>query len=90
MTYKVPLEIIDQHLEHHIDYLNKQYELGNFHASGRKIPRTGGIILSKIENQDDLLAIIEEDPFKKNNLVDYALTEFIPTKTCEELNFLLS
>ena len=33
--------------------------------------------------------IIEKDPFKKNQLADYELTEFLPTKTCEELKFLM-
>ena len=44
LTYKVPLDIIDQHLDSHVQFLNKQYEMGNFHASGRKVPSTGGII----------------------------------------------
>jgi uncharacterized protein YciI len=89
LTYKVPLEIVDQYLESHVDYLNKQYEVGNFIASGRKVPRTGGIILTKISDKMELLKIIEKDPFKINELADYEFTEFIPSKTCEELKFLL-
>jgi len=34
ITYKAPLEIVDQHLDTHIHYLNRQYELGNFQAAG--------------------------------------------------------
>lgn len=90
LTYKVPLKIIDQFLESHVEYLNKRYEMGNFHASGRKVPRTGGIILSKLSNKSELLKIIEEDPFKKNKLADYDLIEFVPGKTCEELKFLMN
>ncbi len=88
LTYKVPLDVVDKHLDDHVKYLNEQYELGNFHASGRKIPRTGGIILSKISDREELLKIIEKDPFNKNNLAHYEFTEFIPSKTCEELEFL--
>lgn len=90
LTYKVPLEIIDQHLDSHVQFLNKQYEMGNFHASGRKVPRTGGIILSKISDKNLLLKIIDEDPFKKHKLADYDLIEFVPSKTCEELEFLMN
>lgn len=90
LTYKVPLEIIDQHLDSHVQYLNKQYEMGFFHASGRKVPRTGGIILSKISDKNELIRIIDEDPFKKYNLADYDLMEFVPSKTCEELKFLMT
>ncbi|KAA1239840.1 YciI family protein [Aquimarina sp. RZ0] len=89
LTYKTELEKIDQFLNEHIEFLNEQYELGHFLASGRKIPRTGGIILSNVKLQSELEKIIEKDPFKKNELADYELTEFVPTKTCKELNFLM-
>ncbi|WP_317125078.1 YciI family protein [Tenacibaculum discolor] len=72
-----------------MEFLNKQYELGHFIASGRKIPRTGGVILSNVKSKSELEKIIEKDPFKKNELADYELTEFVPSKTCEELKFLM-
>jgi len=37
-TYKVELTKIDQFLDEHIEFLNEQYTLGNFIASGRKVP----------------------------------------------------
>ncbi|WP_166962977.1 YciI family protein [Yeosuana marina] len=89
LTYKTQLEKIDQYLNEHIDFLNEQYELGNFLVSGRKIPRTGGIILSKASSKSELEKIIEKDPFKINELADYEITEFIPSKTNEKLSFLL-
>ena len=89
LTYKVPLEIIDQHLNSHIEYLNKQYELGNFLASGRKIPRTGGFFLTKIADKNQLIKILEGDPFKAKELANYELIEFVPTRACEELKFLI-
>jgi uncharacterized protein YciI len=62
--------------------------LGNFIASGRKVPRTGGIILSKMNNKEELERILDKDPFKKKNLAEYDITEFIASKTCQELTFL--
>ena len=89
LTYKVELTKVDQFLTEHIDFLNEQYALGNFIASGRKVPRTGGIILSNIKDQSTLEKIIEKDPFKSQDLADYELIQFVPSKTSEELNFLL-
>lgn len=38
LTYKTELKKIDHFLNEHIEFLNEQYELGHFIASGRKIP----------------------------------------------------
>jgi uncharacterized protein YciI len=89
LNYKSELDQIDQFLNAHIEFLNEQYELGNFLVSGRKIPRTGGIILSNLASKSELEAIIEKDPFKQNELANYELTEFVPSKTCKELEFLI-
>ncbi|TDQ25665.1 YciI family protein [Tenacibaculum caenipelagi] len=89
LTYKVQLEKVDNYLNEHIEFLNEQYELGHFVASGRKVPRTGGVILSNVNSKPELEGIIEKDPFKINNLADYELIEFVPTKTSEQLSFLL-
>ena len=89
LTYKTELERIDQFLNDHIKFLDEQYQLGNFLASGRKIPRTGGIIISNVKSKSELHQIIEKDPFKKNELADFELTEFVPSKTCDELKFLM-
>lgn len=84
LTYKVELEKVDEHLEAHITYLKQQYENKAFIASGRKIPRTGGVILSKLNNKNTLLEILEKDPFKINDLAEYKITEFIPSMTGKE------
>lgn len=89
LTYKSDLEKVDQFLNDHIEFLNEQYELKNFLASGRKIPRNGGIILSNIDSRNELENILEKDPFKKNELAEYELIEFIPSKTSNELKFLM-
>ena len=89
LTYKTGLEKVDQFLNDHIQFLNEQYASGHFLASGRKIPRTGGIILSNVEDRIELEKIIDKDPFKINDLADYELIEFVPSRTCEELKFLI-
>ncbi len=84
LTYIVDLEKVDELLPQHIKYLKKQYEKGIFIASGRKIPRTGGIIFSKLKSLDKLKEVLDQDPFKINNLATYEIQEFIPSMTSDE------
>jgi len=83
LTYIVDLEKLDELLPLHVDYLKTQYEKGNFIASGRKIPRTGGIILSKLDSIEKLEEVLNQDPFKINNLAEYKIEEFIPSMTSD-------
>ena len=81
---------VDKYLNLHVEYLKEQYKAGNFIASGRKVPRTGGVILSQIDDRDILNQIIDLDPFKSNNVAEYEVIEFIPSMTSENLAFLIS
>lgn len=88
LTYKVELSEVDKHIDAHISYLEEQYKSGNFLASGRKVPRTGGIILAQAESREELEAIIRVDPFFEADVADYEITEFVPTKTAKGLEAL--
>jgi uncharacterized protein YciI len=87
--YKESLEEIDKFVPEHIEFLNEQYELGYFHLSGRKEPRTGGVILASVENRAKLDLILEQDPFHRENLADYEVTEVVPSKSSKALAFLI-
>ncbi|MEG8230131.1 hypothetical protein [Rickettsia koreansis] len=43
-------------------------------------PRIGGIILANIEKLSQLKDILREDPFYINNIAEYEITNFTPTK----------
>ncbi|MBU1003437.1 MAG: GTP cyclohydrolase [Proteobacteria bacterium] len=88
LTYKVPLETVDQHLPEHLDFLKRHYELGTFLASGPREPRSGGILLAQAASREALLEQLALDPFSRHNLADYEIIEFIPRMTCPELAFL--
>lgn len=89
ITYISEMSQIDKYLEAHIEYLDRNYERGVFIASGRKVPRSGGIILAKARNRSELEEILNNDPFKIHNLADYELTEFVPTKAASEFSSLI-
>lgn len=80
IEYKVELSEVDQFIPEHIKFLDKFYEKGNFLASGAKVPRSGGIILANAGSKEELSSILAEDPFYKEGLANYEISEFSPSK----------
>ncbi|MDP9078938.1 MAG: YciI family protein [Bacteroidota bacterium] len=89
LTYIVPLEELDKHMEAHVKYLHKYYDKDIFVASGRKVPRTGGIILAMAESKAIVEEIIKEDPFYKYELAEFDITEFLTSQYHPDLKNLL-
>jgi uncharacterized protein YciI len=89
LTYIVPLEELDTHMADHVKYLRKYYKKNMFVASGRKVPRTGGIILALADSKEQVEKIIREDPFYKHNLAEFAITEFLTSQYHPDLKGLL-
>lgn len=89
LTYKKPIAEVELHLAAHIGYLEECYAKGIFIASGRKVPRSGGIILAKAETRAALDAILQQDPFYFEEVADFEVTEFVPTKTAPGLEQLI-
>lgn len=80
LTYKKSLEKVEEFIEEHIKFLNKYYLSNKFIFSGRKVPRNGGIILANHLTLEEVNQIIKEDPFYQNQIADYEIIEFTPTK----------
>ena len=89
ITYKVDIALIEAHMDAHKTYLQEQYDAGHFVASGRKVPRTGGIILARSESMETLEPILAADPFHRHKLADYEITEFMPTMVGDDFRNLL-
>ena len=90
LTYIKPLDEVEKFLEKHIDFLNQYYTKGHFIASGRKNPRTGGIILMRAKNKDAVQGIITHDPFYQNEIAQYEIIEFEASKYCPEFETIVS
>jgi len=90
LVYKVSLEEIDKHMKAHVIFLNKYYKAGNFLVSGRKIPRSGGIIIAIADNKKIIQTIIKEDPFYKYKLAKYSITEFNVSQKAKNIDQLIS
>jgi uncharacterized protein YciI len=90
LTYIVPLEEIDRNMTPHVKFLQKYYKLNVFVASGRKVPRTGGIILALAKSKSDVEKIMAEDPFCKLKLATITVTEFQTSQHHPDLKALLN
>jgi uncharacterized protein YciI len=80
LKYVKPLAEVERYLEEHIQFLDKYYEQKKFIFSGRRNPRTGGVILMKVSTVAEATQIMYEDPFYKHQIAEYDLVEFLPTK----------
>lgn len=89
LTYMEPLDVVDRYLAAHVEYLKKQYETGIFIASGRRIPRTGGVILARAESRQALQEILGQDPFCVHGVAEYEVVEFSPSMAAPELSWLV-
>ena len=89
VTYQQPLEVVDQHLGDHLVFLDRYFTAGTFIASGRKVPRTGGIILATGVTREQLAEILQEDPFKQHNVASYEIIAFEPNRTGPEYAWFL-
>lgn len=83
LTYQKSLELVEENLEAHNQYLDKNYKLGHFIFSGRRKPRVGGVILINQDSEDKVLEIIKEDPFYVKEIAKYELIDFVPSKHAE-------
>lgn len=89
LTYIKPTEEADRLMQPHMDWLNEGYASGMFIGSGRKNPRTGGVILAKGERAA-VEAFVAKDPFAVEGVAAYDITEVAITRTAEGLEVLKS
>ncbi|MDQ1538737.1 MAG: hypothetical protein QOE58_3130 [Actinomycetota bacterium] len=85
LTYTVPLERVTNLLPDHMNWLEKHYAAGVFVASGRKVPRDGGVILAVAADRSGVEEIIATDPFVLAQVCEYRLTEFVATTVAADL-----
>ena len=76
LTYEKPLDAIDRKMRAHVAFLEKHYRAGTFLASGRQVPRRGGVILAVAPDRAQLETVMEEDPFVREGLARFEIVEF--------------
>jgi uncharacterized protein YciI len=68
-------------MQDHVEWLRKGYAEGLFIASGRRIPRTGGVILARSGDEQALRENLARDPFVIHGAARCDLVEFAPSMT---------
>jgi len=88
LHYTAPLAQIDALQDGHVAWLQAAYADGLLLASGRKVPRSGGVILARDMPEDVLRTRLAQDPFWQHGVARYDITRFQPGMTSPELAML--
>lgn len=80
LDYTAPIDQIDNLLDEHVAWLDTHYRDGVFLASGRREPRTGGVILATDMPIERAQALADSDPFARHGVAIHTLVRFHPSK----------
>ncbi|PED84323.1 GTP cyclohydrolase [Bacillus pseudomycoides] len=84
LKYVKPLSVVEDFMQEHVDFLDRHYKGNDFIFSGRRDPRIGGVILVNSDDEAAVQEILKEDPFYKNQVAEYELIKFTPTKYADQ------
>ena len=79
IKYKFPLERMLQTVDRHRAYLGTLHSQSKLIASGPFVPRTGGGLLVRVQDDAELQQIIAGDPFNLEGLAEYTSMVWAPT-----------
>ena len=89
IRYRRPFEEIAPKVDEHRAYLRELKAAGLLLVSGPMDPRTGGVLLLRVPDEDSSTAldnIRNGDPFTKLNLAQYELIPWVPVIGKEDLD----
>ena len=89
LTYIKPLDEVDALMRRHMAWLNEQYDAGRFIVSGRRIPRTGGVILARGDDREEIEALAAKDPFVSCGVATCEIVQFRASQTADGIDALL-
>jgi uncharacterized protein YciI len=81
LTYIKPLPEVDALMREHMAWLDEQYAAGRFLVSGRRIPRTGGVILARGDDRAEIEALAASDPFVSGGVATCEVVQFRASQT---------
>jgi uncharacterized protein YciI len=89
LTYIKPLEEVDALMRDHMAWLDEHYDAGRFVVSGRRIPRTGGVIVARGEDLEEIEAIADSDPFVRGGVAACEVIQFRASQRANGVDGLL-
>jgi len=85
LTYVKSLEEVNEQIPAHIEWLKKGYQDGVFLASGRRVPRNGGVIIAQCDNYYVLEERLSQDPFRIKGIAKSVIVPFEASMKSKEL-----
>ncbi|MCC7508052.1 MAG: GTP cyclohydrolase [Planctomycetes bacterium] len=85
IEYTKPMPEVEAATAGHRAYLKELFEQGRIIASGPFVPRTGGMLLLRAADAAEVTAVIEADPFHRQQVARYDVREWSPTFGAERL-----
>jgi uncharacterized protein YciI len=89
LTYVRPLPEVDALMREHVRWLDEQYAAGRFVVSGRRIPRTGGVIVARGDDRAEIEALAASDPFVSRGVATCEIIQFRASQIAPRLDGLL-
>jgi uncharacterized protein YciI len=89
LTYVKPLAEVDALMRRHMAWLDEHYAAGRFLVSGRRIPRTGGVILAHGDDRGEIEAIAAADPFVAGGVATCEVIQFRASQRAPDLEGLV-
>jgi uncharacterized protein YciI len=83
LSYVRPVEEVDALMREHMAWLNEQYDAGRFVASGRQVPRTGGVIVARGDDRDEIERIAASDPFVTGGVATCEVIQFRASQSAD-------
>ena len=83
LTYVRPVEEVDALMREHMAWLNEHYDAGRFVVSGRQVPRTGGVILARGDDREEIERIAAADPFVSGGVATCEVIQFRASQTAD-------
>jgi uncharacterized protein YciI len=89
LTYVKPLAEVDALMRNHMAWLDEHYAAGRFLVSGRQVPRTGGVIVARGDDRDEIAALAASDPFVRGGVATCEVVQFRASQVAEALRGLM-
>ena len=74
--YLRPVEDLDAVRPEHLAYVTELIEQGRLVSAGRQVPPTGGVLVMRGADRDEIDAVIARDPYVVHGVARYAVTQF--------------
>jgi uncharacterized protein YciI len=78
LRYLVPMERIAETTDRHRAYLRELKARRKLVASGPFVPRTGGGLLLRADDDAELARLLADDPFAQEQLVEHTIHRWAP------------